>query len=231
MQLFGWENVLDECTVRRAQELFDLTSRMRDTTTIYPERQDVFGALRYCSADNVKVIILGQDPYHGPNQACGMSFSVHKDCKIPPSLKNIYKELEDDLHLPAAKTGDLTHWAAQGVLLLNTSLTVEAKKPNSHSKLGWNEVTHNILTCALKQKTPSVHIVLAWGMSAINEADSVYETLSDENKGHVFILKSTHPSPFSARNNKTKYPAFIGSKPFSRTNEILVSHGIDPINW
>ena len=231
MQLFGWEDVLDEVALEKSQQLFDLTTKMRQTTTIYPESQDVFKALEYCSPKNVKVIILGQDPYHGPNQACGMSFSVHKECKIPPSLKNIYKELEDDLQIAPAPTGDLTRWAAQGVLLLNTSLTVEAKKPNSHSKLGWSEVTHTILTCALKQKTPSVHIVLAWGMSAINEADSVYKTLSDEEKDRVFILKSTHPSPFSARNNKTKYPAFIGSKPFSRTNEILVSHGINPINW
>ena len=155
MELFGWEEYLNEETIQQANKLFEQTNNLRNEKTIFPPKEYVFRALELTKPNTVKVIILGQDPYHGEHQATGLSFSVKKDCKLPPSLKNIFKEYEADLEKPAPKTGDLSHWAQQGVLLLNTTLTVEQGKPNSHSKLGWNRVTHDILQCALKQPKPN----------------------------------------------------------------------------
>ena len=231
MNLFGWENILDKETVTLAQELLDTTDSMRTDKNIYPDSSDVFRALELVDPNNIKVVILGQDPYHGKGQATGLSFSVQPQCKLPASLRNIYKEYESDLGRNAPETGDLTAWAKQGVLMLNTTLTVEESKPNSHRKLGWNKVTHSILTHALKQDKPGCHVVLAWGMNAINEVDSVLEELSKTERERVYVLRSTHPSPFSAKNTKTQYHSFMGSQPFSSTNNILRENNLNEIDW
>jgi uracil-DNA glycosylase len=184
---------------------------------ICPKGADIFNAFNKTPFSKVKVVILGQDPYHGENQAHGLSFSVQKGIGIPPSLRNIYKELEKDI--PAFKIpthGDLTEWAEQGVLLLNASLTVRAGVPGSHQKKGWEEFTDHVIKTISDKKEGVVFIL--WGSFAQAKAE-----LIDKIKHH--IIKSPHPSPFSADRG------FFGSKPFSRTNEILENEGKTPINW
>ncbi|HEY8781348.1 MAG TPA: uracil-DNA glycosylase [Mucilaginibacter sp.] len=184
---------------------------------IYPKGGDIFNAFNKTPFDKVKVVILGQDPYHGENQAHGLSFSVQRGIGIPPSLRNIYKELEKDI--PGFKIpnhGDLTEWAEQGVLLLNASLTVRAGVPGSHQKKGWEEFTDNVIKTISDKKEGIIFIL--WGSFAQAKAE-----LIDKTKHH--IIKSPHPSPFSADRG------FFGSKPFSKTNEILEKEGEIPINW
>ncbi|WP_129713642.1 uracil-DNA glycosylase [Pedobacter sp. SYP-B3415] len=184
---------------------------------IYPKGSEIFNALNTTSFDNVKVVILGQDPYHGAGQAHGLSFSVQKGVVIPPSLKNIYKELEADI--PGFRTpahGNLTHWAEQGVLLLNATLTVRASEAGSHQKRGWENFTDEIIR-ALSAKKKNV-VFLLWGRYAQEKA-----ALIDETKHH--ILKAAHPSPFSVHNG------FFGSRHFSKTNELLRQHNLKPIDW
>ncbi len=231
MNLYGWEDYLETQTIELAQSLFDQTNEMRKNTTIFPPQDQVFRALSLTSPENVKVVILGQDPYHGQGQATGLSFSVHKDCKIPPSLRNMYKEYEEDLGRAAPATGDLTRWAEQGVLMLNATLTVEEKSPQAHAKLGWSKVTSAILAAAFKQKNPPVHVALGWGMPALKTITKALDTLNEEDRARTHILSSTHPSPLSARNNKAAIPAFLGSRPYSKCNEILLENGIEPIAW
>jgi len=182
----------------------------------FPDKKNIFKALELTPLENVKVVILGQDPYHGEGQANGLAFSVNKDIKIPPSLKNIYKELNTDLNIEIPTHGDLTHWAKQGVLLLNSVLTVEPGRPGSHANIGWERYTDQII----KQiSTEKEHIVfILWGKYAESK-----KYLIDESK-HLTII-STHPSPFSARKG------FFGSKPFSRANAFLIEKGMDPIDW
>lgn len=182
----------------------------------FPNKENTFKALELTPLENVKVVILGQDPYHGEGQANGLAFSVNKDIKIPPSLKNIYKELNTDLNIEIPTHGDLTHWAKQGVLLLNSVLTVEPGRPGSHANIGWERYTDQII----KQiSTEKEHIVfILWGKYAESK-----KYLIDESK-HLTII-STHPSPFSARKG------FFGSKPFSRANAFLIEKGMDPIDW
>lgn len=185
--------------------------------TFYPKNKDIFNAFNYTPFDQVKVVILGQDPYHGDGQAHGLSFSVQKGITVPPSLKNIYKELAEeftDYKIP--HHGELTSWANQGVLLLNATLTVRAQEPGSHQKRGWENFTDFVITELSKQREGLVFIL--WGKFAQQK-----ESLIDTSKHHV--LKSAHPSPFSA------YNGFFGSKPFSKTNEILENQGLTPINW
>lgn len=184
--------------------------------TIYPDCKDIFNALHYTSFKDVKVVILGQDPYHGPNQAHGLSFSVQPGITPPPSLKNIYKELKADLDIDAPDHGYLKKWAQEGVLLLNTVLTVQASKPNSHKNMGWENLTDHIISCIDKKSDPVVFIL--WGRNA-----QMKKSLISDNR-HL-IIESPHPSPFSA--NK----GFFGSRPFSRTNEFLVSNNLKPIDW
>lgn len=184
--------------------------------TIYPPREDIFNALKLTPYKDVKVVIVGQDPYHGEGEAMGLSFSVHKDIKIPPSLKNIYKELYDDLGIKPHGDGDLTKWAKEGVLLLNSVLTVKKDSPASHKNLGWELMTDYIIKKINAKQTPVVFIL--WGNFAKSKA--VYIT----NPIHL-IISSPHPSPFSARSG------FFGSRPFSRTNQFLEKNNLQPIDW
>ena len=186
------------------------------TKTIYPNMYDIFNALHYTDYDKVKVVILGQDPYHGPNQAHGLSFSVKPNVPIPPSLRNIYKELHDDLGCYIPNNGYLKKWADEGVLLLNTVLTVRAGLANSPKNKGWEQFTDNIIKVLNEREKPIVFIL--WGNNAISKKKLI------TNKNHL-ILQSVHPSPLSASRG------FFGSKPFSKTNSFLESIGETPIDW
>lgn len=184
--------------------------------TIYPEQQDVFNALSYTPYDQVKVVILGQDPYHGLGQAHGLSFSVKPGMKIPPSLRNIYKELNSDIGASIPSHGYLKHWADQGVLLLNTVLTVRAGLAHSHKKKGWEKFTDAIIRKVGEKSTPVVFIL--WGNPAQEKAKLI------TNPNHHIVM-SVHPSPLSVMRG------FYGSKPFTKTNEFLISKGLSPIDW
>ena len=184
--------------------------------TIYPRGADIFNAFNFTPFEKIKVVILGQDPYHGNGQAHGLSFSVPDGVKKPPSLKNIFKELAEDLQIPIAETGNLSSWAKQGVLLLNATLTVRAKQAGSHQKKGWEEFTDTVIQKISTEKEGV--IFLLWGRFAQNKAK-----LIDKQKHH--ILTSPHPSPFSA------YSGFFGCKHFSKTNAILKEKGLSKIDW
>lgn len=182
---------------------------------VYPPKRDILRALKLTDYNDVKVVILGQDPYHGENEANGLSFSVNEGIKLPPSLKNIYKELYDDLVITKT-TGDLTSWANQGVLLLNSVLTVLKDTPTSHSKIGWQEYTDAIIKKLNEREKPIVFIL--WGNYARSKKNLI------TNKRH-YIIESPHPSPFSANSG------FFGSRPFSKTNEFLKKNNIKEIEW
>ena len=184
--------------------------------TIYPKSEDIFRAFNLVKVKDVKVVIIGQDPYHGENQANGLAFSVYQGIKTPPSLKNIYKELMDDIGCGEPLNGDLTSWAKQGVFLINTVLTVEKAKPNSHKAQGWEEFTSAVIQTLSAEMKNLVFIL--WGAPSQKKA-----TLIDETK-HL-ILKAPHPSPLSS------YRGFFGSKPFSKTNIYLQMHSKTPIEW
>lgn len=184
--------------------------------TIYPDMYDIFNALKYTPYSSVKAVILGQDPYHEPGQAHGLSFSVRDGVEPPPSLKNIYKELNADLGIPIPQTGDLTKWAKQGVLLLNTSLTVRRGAANSHKGKGWEIFTDRVISLLNEREKPVVFIL--WG----NNAKAKRELITDPR--HC-ILASAHPSPLSASYG------FFGCRHFSKCNEFLKKNGIDPIDW
>ena len=184
--------------------------------TIYPEMDDIFNALHLTAYKDVKVVIFGQDPYHGPNQAYGLAFSVKPEVRIPPSLRNIYKELNDDLGCKIPNNGTLTKWAKEGVLLLNTSLTVREGEANSHRKIGWEIFTDHIIRLLNDRKDPIVFIL--WGNNSIKKEKLITNS-------HHYIIKSYHPSPLSASRG------FFGSKPFSKTNNFLKSIGKEPIDW
>ena len=184
--------------------------------TIFAPRQNIFRALNLCDYEDVKVVILGQDPYHGVGEAHGFAFSTLSS-KLPPSLKNIYKELYDDLGIEKDyNNGDLTPWVKQGVMLLNTGLTVEKDKPNSHKNLGWHEFTDVVIQKLNEKNEPVVFIL--WGNNAREKKKFI------TNPKHL-IIESAHPSPFSA------YNGFFGSKPFSRTNEFLKKNNMEEIKW
>lgn len=184
--------------------------------TVFPEKENIFNAFKLTPFDQVKVLILGQDPYHDDGQAHGLCFSVQTGTKIPPSLRNIYKEMDADLDIEPASHGCLENWAKQGILLLNTVLTVRAHQANSHQKKGWEQFTDDVIQ-RLNQEKDGIIFVL-WGNSAQKKGP-----LIDDQK-HV-ILSSAHPSPLSARHG------FFGSKPFSRINQILEKQGQEPIDW
>jgi uracil-DNA glycosylase len=183
---------------------------------IYPPGPLIFNAFNTTPFDKVKVVLLGQDPYHGPGQAHGLCFSVQNGTALPPSLVNIYKELHDDVGVPIQKKGDLTPWAKQGVFLLNASLTVRAGDPMSHSKIGWAEFTDAVIKTISTQKRNVVFLL--WGKFAQDK-----QSLIDETRHHV--LKAAHPSPFSADKG------FFGCRHFSKTNNFLMKDGLDPIDW
>ena len=187
-----------------------------NSRVIYPNMYDLFNALHYTSYKDTKVVILGQDPYHGPKQAHGLSFSVNPGVKTPPSLINIYKELHTDLGCFIPNNGYLKKWADQGVLLLNTVLSVRAGEANSHKNKGWEQFTNKVIEVLNEKETPVVFIL--WGNNAISKTSLI------TNPKHL-IIKSVHPSPLSASRG------FFGSKPFSKTNDFLIKTNQTPIDW
>ncbi len=198
------------------KKFLQLINQKYNESTCYPPKEYIFNALKLTSYKDTKVVIVGQDPYHGEGEAHGLSFSVQKGIKIPPSLQNIYKELESDLGIKSAKDGDLTKWAKEGVLLLNAVLTVKKDTPASHRNLGWELLTDYIIK-ALNQKEEPVVFIL-WGNFAKEKQKYI------TNPKHL-VITSSHPSPFSASYG------FFGSKPFSKTNEFLIKNKIKPIDW
>ena len=213
----SWDKILsEEYQKEYFKKLLDFVKSEYKTKTIYPKQNEVFNAFRYTDFNDIKVVILGQDPYHGPNQAEGLSFSVSNSVLKPPSLQNIFKELESDLGIPFPKSNSLKPWARQGILLLNAVLTVEEHKPTSHKDKGWETFTDNVIKRINEKEEPVVFIL--WGAYARNKKSLI------TNPKHL-IIESAHPSPFSARNG------FFGSKPFSKTNSFLKKNGIKEIDW
>ncbi len=186
------------------------------SNTIYPPASKIFAAFDACPFDQVKVVILGQDPYHEPGQANGLCFSVANGIKLPPSLINIYKEIETDLGITPYSTGDLSRWASQGVLLLNATLTVEAHRAGSHQNRGWEQFTDAVIARLSAEREGIVFML--WGSYAIRKGDSI-------DRSRHLVLTSPHPSPLSA------YRGFFGNHHFSRANEYLQSRGVTPIDW
>ena len=212
-----WNEILaEEMEKDYYQELQAFVQKRREEVRVFPEEKNVFRALELTPFESVKVVILGQDPYHGFGQAHGLSFSVQKGIPLPPSLRNIYKELQEDLGGELPTEGDLSHWAKQGVLLLNTVLTVEEGNANSHKGMGWERLTNRLIESLNELNHPVIFIL--WGKPAQDKEKLI------TNPSHV-ILKSPHPSPLSA------YRGFFGSKPFSRINDILIQQGQIPIRW
>ena len=212
-----WNEILaEEMQKDYYQELQAFVQKRRAEVRVFPEEKNVFTALELTPFESVKVVILGQDPYHGFGQAHGLSFSVQKGTPLPPSLKNIYKELQEDIGGELPTEGDLSHWAKQGVLLLNTVLTVEEGNANSHKGMGWERLTNRLIESLNELKHPVIFIL--WGKPAQDKEKLI------TNPNHV-ILKAPHPSPLSA------YRGFFGSKPFSRVNDILIQQGQTPIRW
>ena len=225
----AWLSDAPEDVTRTTEGLLHKVEGMRDEQVIYPPQEDILNALAWTSPRDVRVVILGQDPYHGPGQAMGLSFSVHRDQKLPPSLRNIYKELVADLGCAQPPTGDLSNWARQGVLLLNTTLTVREHAANSHSKLGWQTLTDYVVRRCCELPQPIVF--LAWGAHAIKMVSQSMEATGACEATHKYCLASTHPSPLSANRAAKGVPAFMGSRPFSQANELLTSCGQRPIDW
>lgn len=212
-----WDELLaDYFASEQYQALRRFLAEEYRTHTIYPGMYDIFNALKYTSFRDTRVVILGQDPYHGPGQAHGLCFSVQKGVEPPPSLKNIFHELHEDLGLPEPKNGELTAWARQGVLLLNTVLTVRAHQPNSHKGHGWEPFTDRVIELLNEKRTPI--IFLLWGANARNKAKIVTNPI------HV-KLEAPHPSPLSA------YNGFFGCRHFSKANAWLEKTGQTPIDW
>jgi uracil-DNA glycosylase len=212
-----WEKALhDEFSKEYYKKLFLFIRDEYSRVVVYPKSDEIFNAFHLTPLNQVKVVIIGQDPYHNEGQAHGLCFSVKPQVDIPPSLVNIYKELHDDIGCPIPNHGYLTSWAEQGVLLLNTVLTVQAHKPMSHRGVGWEEFTDAAIRAVNQQDRPIVFIL--WGKPAQEKARML------NNPKHL-VLKAPHPSPLSA------YRGFFGSKPFSKTNEFLERNGVEPINW
>ena len=212
-----WDNILD--TVWKSagfNKFMNVVKKEYSTYTCYPKYENIFNSLKCTPYSNVKIVIIGQDPYHGEGEAHGLSFSVQKGVKLPPSLQNIFKELDSDLHIKNGSCGDLTPWTKEGVLLLNSILSVRKDSPLSHKDLGWQLLTNYIIELIDKKPEPVVFIL--WGSFAKSKKPLI------KNKNHL-IIESTHPSPFSA------YSGFFGSKPFSRANNYLKSHNIKEVNF
>lgn len=212
----SWKKVLhDEFEKPYFQELKSFLVEEKKTAVIYPKGSQIFSAFNRTPFDQVKVVIIGQDPYHGPGQANGLCFSVSPGIRKPPSLTNIFKELESDLGIPIPESGNLEPWADQGVLLLNATLTVRAGQAGSHQKRGWEAFTDKVIHTISEQKENVVFLL--WGSFAQGKSDLI-------NANKHLILKAAHPSPLARG-------AFFGSKPFSKTNSFLKSKGIPEINW
>ena len=213
----AWKEALqEEYSKEYYKDLFIYIRKAYEETLVFPPSGDIFNAFHLTPMENVKVVILGQDPYHDVGQAHGLCFSVKPDVDIPPSLVNIYKELQDDMGIEPPNHGYLEAWAKQGVLLLNTVLTVQAHKPMSHRGIGWEQFTDAALKKLNEVDRPIVFIL--WGKPAQQKKSLL------NNKNHL-ILEAPHPSPLAA------YRGFFGSKPFSKTNAFLQEHGVEPIDW
>ncbi|GAA0719323.1 uracil-DNA glycosylase [Clostridium malenominatum] len=212
-----WQNLLeDEFKKDYYLKLRQFLINEYKSKTIYPNMYDIFNALHYTPYKDVKVVILGQDPYHGPNQAHGLSFSVKPGVPAPPSLINIYKELNSDLGCYIPNNGHLKKWTDQGIMLLNTVLTVRAGQANSHKSMGWEQFTDKIISLLNYREDPIVFIL--WGSNAQSKLNII-------NNPNHYIIKSVHPSPLSA------HRGFFGSKPFSKANNFLTSTGKEAIDW
>jgi len=214
----GWQDLLStefDKPYWGELEAFVAGEREANPGKIYPPEDEVFAALNFVGYDDIKVVLLGQDPYHGPGQAHGLSFSVKPGIGIPPSLRNMYKELASDMELDKPDHGTLTKWAEQGVLLLNTVLTVRHKEANSHRKQGWEKFTDAVIKKISEREDPVVFLL--WGGAAKKKTKKIAD--------HHVIIASAHPSPLSAHNG------FFGSKPYSKTNAALEEGGKEPIDW
>ncbi len=212
-----WDNLLqEEMDKPYFEELIEFVKKEYKEKTIYPKQNEIFNAFRYTPYAKVKVVLLGQDPYHGIGQAHGLSFSVQDGIPKPPSLVNIFKELHDDLGYPMPKSGCLIPWANEGVLLLNAVLTVEKDKAASHSNHGWEQFTNKVIELINQKEEPVVFIL--WGNYARSKKSFI------TNPKH-YVIESAHPSPLSC------YNGFFGSRPFSKTNAFLIKNNIKPINW
>ncbi len=212
-----WSALLQrEIGSQRHTELQQFIAHERLVSTVFPPAQDVYAALELTPFESTKVVVLGQDPYHGLGQAHGLSFSVRGNTPIPPSLRNIFQELFTDVAIQREQNGDLTGWARQGVLLLNTSLTVREGEPGSHKNRGWEHITDTVMS-ALNEKPTRVVFVL-WGAHARNKKTLITQA-------HHVVIESAHPSPLSA------HRGFFGSKPFSQINSALEDAGLSPIKW
>ena len=213
----GWDEALAPLfTDERYLKIREFLKKEYSTHIVYPDMYDLYNCFRYTPIDSVKAVILGQDPYHEPGQAHGLCFSVKAGVELPPSLKNIFKEIKSDLGITEPDCGDLTKWAKEGVLLLNTTLTVREHAANSHSGCGWAWFTDEVIKL-VSDKCRNVVFIL-WGRNARNKAELI-------DKSKHLILESAHPSPLSAHNG------FFGSRPFSRANAYIEAHGKSPINW
>lgn len=212
-----WDYIIDQCFgLERLIKLIDFIDIQRSSKTIYPDKEDVFTAFNLTSFKDIKVVIIGQDPYFNEGQANGLAFSVKENVQIPPSLRNIFKELNSDLNISIPTSGDLSKWAKQGVLLLNSTLTVEEKKPNSHVSYPWSIFTDSIIKYISDYKSKVVFIL--WGNFAKSKSKLIDES-------EHFVIKTSHPSPLSARHS------FFGSKVFSKTNIYLKNNHIKEIDW
>jgi uracil-DNA glycosylase len=212
-----WSALLQrEIGSQRHTELQQFIAHERLVSTVFPPAQDVYAALELTPFESTKVVVLGQDPYHGLGQAHGLSFSVRGNTPIPPSLRNIFQELFTDVAIQREQNGDLTGWARQGVLLLNTTLTVREGEPGSHKNRGWEHITDTVMS-ALNEKPTRVVFVL-WGAHARNKKTLITQA-------HHVVIESAHPSPLSA------HRGFFGSRPFSRINSALEEAGLSPIKW
>lgn len=212
-----WESIIKkESDQDYFKKIFETLKEESKCFEIYPQSKDIFNAFKLCPIESTKAVIVGMDPYHNPGEAHGLSFSVNENIKIPPSLKNIFKELKSDLNIDPPFHGNLTSWAKAGVLLLNAALTVRKNEPGSHQKIGWSIFTNKIISTLNEMDFPIAFVL--WGSFARQK-----KTLITNSK-HL-IIESAHPSPLSA------YNGFFGSKPFSKINDFLLQNNIDPIIW
>ena len=221
-----WSELLPQNSLQKAAALAEKAQSERDAgLTIYPPQPQIFRALTLTPPEQVRVVIVGQDPYHGPGQANGLAFSVNPGVPLPPSLRNIFREMKEDIGAKMPESGDLTPWAERGVLLLNTVLTVQDGQANSHKNWGWQDVVLDVFrSCAV---LPQPVVFLLWG----RQAQAYVSSLPLDGVQNKRVLCSSHPSPLGAGKGSANVPAFLGSRPFSRTNQLLQEMGAEPINW
>jgi len=213
----SWQKILKEESEKEYfKNIFDILKEESKTYEIYPAKKDIFNAFKLCSPNDAKVVFLGMDPYHNPGEAHGLAFSVNHGIKVPPSLRNIFKELKADLGADIPTHGNLEAWAKQGVLLLNAALTVRKNEPGSHQKIGWSVFTNIVISFLNEKESPTAFVLCG------NFARQKKHLITNEK--HL-VIESSHPSPLSA------YNGFFGSRPFSKVNNFLIENNLDPIDW